>query len=295
LSDGRDLAVQFAGPPDGKAVFAFHGIPGSRLLPPAVETVATEFGVRFIGTDRPGFGRSDFQHGRTILDWPIDVAELADALGLDRFAVLGISSGSAYALAVALKLPDRVTRVGIAAGVTPKDLPVIRHKLAGIRVARPALWAIRRSPRLARAVYGFPARGLTKVPERAMAAMASGLSAPDQRALSRPEVAAYVLAMIREGLRAGGRGWAHGEMLLDADWGFEPSDISPDVPIHLWHGAEDSEVPVAHVERLTAELRNAELHVFPGEGHFSVTFNRLREIVRVLAGEPVAADRGPST
>lgn len=44
------------------------------------------------------------------------------------------------------------------------------------------------------------------------------------------------------------------------------SSISPDVPIHLWHGAEDTEVPVAHVERLAAALPNADLHVFPAKG-----------------------------
>ena len=46
--------------------------------------------------DRPGMGRSDFQPGRRIVDWPNDVLELATALGFDTFAVLGSSGGARW-------------------------------------------------------------------------------------------------------------------------------------------------------------------------------------------------------
>jgi pimeloyl-ACP methyl ester carboxylesterase len=50
-------------------------------------------GVHLVTIDRPGYGRSDHQPGRTVLDWPTDVQELAETLGLARFAVVAHSSG----------------------------------------------------------------------------------------------------------------------------------------------------------------------------------------------------------
>ena len=59
-----------------------------------------------IGIDRPGFGMSTYVKSYRIVDWPADVIELANALGLKRFAVAGISSGSPYALACARFIPE---------------------------------------------------------------------------------------------------------------------------------------------------------------------------------------------
>src|SRR5947209_6974833 len=94
------------------------------MAPPTVRPSSTSMvrRARVITVDRPGMGLSDFQPGRKVLDWPADVAALADALGLNRFAVLGFSGGCPFALACAFRLPERVTVLGIVSGVVPDDL-----------------------------------------------------------------------------------------------------------------------------------------------------------------------------
>jgi hypothetical protein len=93
LPDGRRLAYCECGARDGAPVFFFHGWPGSRLDFAPNDATAAAAGVRVIAVDRPGIGGSAPQGGRKVLDWPTDVAALADSLALDRFAVLGFSFG----------------------------------------------------------------------------------------------------------------------------------------------------------------------------------------------------------
>src|SRR5215469_15494010 len=87
LRDGRRLAFAEWGEPHGMPVIHHHGTPGSRLEHEGAPVVYQAAGVRVITPDRPGYGLSDPLPGRTLLDWPADVAELADALGLERFAI----------------------------------------------------------------------------------------------------------------------------------------------------------------------------------------------------------------
>jgi pimeloyl-ACP methyl ester carboxylesterase len=76
-----------------------------------------------IALDRPGYGLSDFRPGRAISDWPADVAQAADALGIGRFSVAGASGGGPYALACAREIPDRVVRAAVISGVGPFQVP----------------------------------------------------------------------------------------------------------------------------------------------------------------------------
>lgn len=78
---------------------------------------AAEAGIRLIAPDRPGMGGSDFQPGRRVIDWPADVAALAEHLALERFAVLGYSGGAPFAAAVGAMLPERVRSVSLVACV----------------------------------------------------------------------------------------------------------------------------------------------------------------------------------
>ncbi len=121
LSDGRMLSYDEYGPADGAPLFYFHGTPSSRLEWRLFggEPLATRLRLRVIAMDRPGMGLSTFQRGRRPSDWPADVAALADALGIERFAVLGFSGGGPYAAACAVALPTRLTSVAIVSGAAP--------------------------------------------------------------------------------------------------------------------------------------------------------------------------------
>src|SRR5690242_21633757 len=107
LRDGRALGYMEVGKSDGAPIFHFHGNGTSRLEVLTVQAVAENVGVRLIGLDRPGIGRSDAKAGYRLLDWPDDVVEVAEALGIERFAVEGLSGGGPYALACAYKTPHR--------------------------------------------------------------------------------------------------------------------------------------------------------------------------------------------
>ena len=114
LADGRTLAYAEWGGLGGRPVFYFHGMPSSRLFIPDPDAAVDEH-VRVIAPDRPGMGGSDPQPGHVVADWPADVVELADSLGLDRFSVVGWSAGAPYAFACAALIPERLTA---AAGTT---------------------------------------------------------------------------------------------------------------------------------------------------------------------------------
>src|SRR5206468_2751202 len=125
LRDGRSLAYAEYGSARGLPIIHCHGTPSSRVEGDLTfsGTVATELGVRIIVPDRPGMGRSDFQPGRRIVDWPDDVLALATALEFDTFAVLGSSGGAPYAAACGVLIPERVRVAGLLGGVAPVDAP----------------------------------------------------------------------------------------------------------------------------------------------------------------------------
>jgi pimeloyl-ACP methyl ester carboxylesterase len=124
VSGGRLLSYRGYGPADGQPVLFFPGTPGSAVEWSMWPSGSAErSGIRVIAVDKPGLGWSDWQPRRRVLDWPVDVTALADALGLQRFAVLGYSGGVPYALACVQLLPDRVSAVTLVGCVGPDEEP----------------------------------------------------------------------------------------------------------------------------------------------------------------------------
>ena len=123
LRDGRILAFLERGDPSGQPLLYFHGIPGCRLDAWGGAGLAARTGVRLIGVDRPGFGNSDPSSGRTLLDWPNDVSQLVDALGIKRFAVVGFSTNEPYTLTYNYRIPERVSSIFVITGLEPLNNP----------------------------------------------------------------------------------------------------------------------------------------------------------------------------
>lgn len=121
LSDGRYLAYDEYGDPDGTPVIFNHGFGDSRLLRHPDDAVTASLGVRVIAADPPGAGGSSPQPGRRMVDWGNDVEELVNALGLGTFNVAGHSGGAPHALAIPYRLPDRVGKIVLASPVAPLD------------------------------------------------------------------------------------------------------------------------------------------------------------------------------
>lgn len=270
LEDGRQLAYLRWGEGSHRVVFC-HGTPGSRLFRPPDPTLPVALDIDLVTVDRPGYGRSSRQPQRTLLDWPGDVAALADRLGWDQFTVIGISGGGPHALACALRLPERMTAVAVVSSVAPFWPGALHGMLAttwrGFQLAHLAPWLLR-----------LAARRASRDPERFLSRVRSELPDCDRSVLARPEVAAVVAENAAEALASDE--FAREMVLLRRDWGFTPADIR--VPVLLWHGEADRNVPVAHGHRLEAALSDCRPTFIPNAGHY-VIFDRWHEVLSTIA------------
>jgi pimeloyl-ACP methyl ester carboxylesterase len=285
LADGRGIAFDAVGPEDGVPVFFYHSLFSCRLIPDEAVAAAETHGVRLISPDRPGIGLSDFHRGRAVLDWPKDVAELADLLDIERFRIFGVSAGSAYVLASCVKTPERVARAAIASGLTPVDEAGVVHRIVP-RVIDPA---VKHSMLVSRFVHRLIINGMRRSPERAIDALNKTLPPCDQQVFGQPEISEYMIDCALEAARHGLRGWAYDDWVLNQPWGFTPADVPADIAVDVWWGAEDTSVPLAHGEQLAREIPGAILRVQQGAGHFGAMFGHFGEIfAQLVADDPPA-------
>jgi pimeloyl-ACP methyl ester carboxylesterase len=278
LGDGRAMGYAEYGARDGRPVFFFHGFGTTRVICPPDEELAVRLGLHLIAVDRPGIGLSEPLPGRRLLDWPRDVAELADLLGIGSFAVIGWSGGGPYALACGYALPERVSAVGLVSSPapltgTPESTYLRRLDRNAVRAAGRAPWVIR----LALWHWGRPQRrDATRFFEQSVAAMC----AADQAVLAEPELRDRMIANSAELYRHGGRGMYDEGLVLARPWGFQLGDIK--VPVTVWHGALDETVPMAMAEYLLRSIPTAQAKMHPGEGHH-LLYRRWPEILSALA------------
>lgn len=88
LRDGRKLAFDDVGDPAGYPVVWHHGSTTCRLLRHPDDSLAAAAALPLACVDRPGYGGSSPQTGRTLHGWADDVEQIADHLGLDRVMAL---------------------------------------------------------------------------------------------------------------------------------------------------------------------------------------------------------------
>lgn len=280
LRDGRRLGYAEFGAPGGRPVLLCHGFPASRLDGRLGHAAALRLNVRLIAPDRPGYGLSDLQPERRISDWPRDVLELADALSLGRFPVLGVSGGGPYALACAGTIPERLTSLGIVCGLGQAELG---KDTAGMNAFARASFALARSaPSLSQVFNRVLAPVLRSSPRLMLRLLASRLPPPDREVLSNPATFALFADSYREAFRKGGRGAALDMILYAKPWEIAVESIR--VPCHLWHGEQDTTVPVAMGKRLAAMLPDCRARFYADEGHFSLPVRRMDEILAALVG-----------
>lgn len=265
-ADGRQLAVKESGNPSGWPVFLLHGTPGSRLGPFPRAQVLYELGVRLITFDRPGYGRSDRFANRRVGDVAADVAAIADALGIDRFAVLGRSGGGPHALACAAMLPERVTRAAVLVGLAPLTAEGLDW-FAGMTDSNVSEYtaAAAGSESLV-ASLGLAARKIRADPASLVTTISQEMPESDQRVVADAGIRAMLVKNYAEAVRISADGWYDDILAFCSPWGFEPADIV--VPIKLWHGEDDRFSPVSHTRWLAREIPDAIAEVEPGSAHF---------------------------
>lgn len=253
LPDGRTLRAYDAPADETRlTVFWHHGTPNVGTPPEPLIPMSRE--IRWVSYDRPGYGGSTPHPGRDVASAAGDVAAIADALGIARFAVLGHSGGSPHALACAALLGDRVLAAVAGSGTAPFGADGLDW-FAGINAAGTA--------ELRAAVAGRAAleRVLTESeydPEM--------FTPADHAALAGPW--GWLGRIAGEALEGGIGGMVDDDLAYVAPWGFDPADTT--VPVLVLHGDDDRVVPPAHGRWLAARIPSAELWLRPGEGHVSV-------------------------
>ena len=277
LKDNRKLAYAEYGDPLGRPVFFFHCIPGSRLFCPSRE-VTRKAGVRLVIPDRPGSGLSDFQPGRRILDWPTDVAALADSLGVDRFAVVGHSGGGSYVAACAHQFPQRITAAAILSGIAPPETPHATRGMTslnklGFTFGRFIPWPVWL------AVIQLLYRQGLKDPEGVLDWSASQRPPADTALLANPEIREVCLHAGMEAFRQGMRAHAWETRLVVRPWGFRLDEIT--IPVSLWHGTADREVSITMGRYVASQIPGCHAEFCDGEGHL-LLFPHWQEILTQL-------------
>jgi pimeloyl-ACP methyl ester carboxylesterase len=279
LRDGRRLAWYEFGDPYGMPCVYMPGTPESGLAGGCYDRAAAEGGVRWISVDKPGYGHSDFAAGRSLCDWPGDVVELADHLGLSRFAAVGESGGGPHALALGVALADRLTTVVLLAGMGPGHERWVRKGMRPTNIM--FFWVSRCLPVALRVPLGVMRRASAS--PRLAARMEAGGPSADRRATADPEYRIRLKA-VPDAFRQGTRAAAQELSLFARPWGFELADVT--TPVHLWHGTDDVNVPLAVAQAVGCALPEAHEHIVDGAAH-AVGFERRREVMQIIveAGE----------
>jgi pimeloyl-ACP methyl ester carboxylesterase len=267
ISDARNLSYMEYGPSGGVPVFYFHGFPGSHedihLFNGA--ELAENLGLRIIAVNRPGYGDSDSQPGRSLSDWPTDVIALANHLGIDRFSILGYSGGGPSALSCAYSIPDRLEKVVVVSGMGPADAPEAKKGKAMF---------IPKAPKL---ILKGMSKMMVKKPEKIEANMLKGFPEVDQAILKDPKALDAMMKTMSEAFRSGYQGGLDDAKIYKSPWDFDLSQI--DQEVILWHGVKDENVKIETAEYLIENLPHCTQHIKPEEGHLSLIVLHSEEIL----------------
>ncbi len=279
LENGKNLGYTEFGDLSGISVIHFPGSGMSRLDGQHLHYEAKKRRIHLISVDRPGIGLSDYIKEYSILDIPNMIVELLDYLNIDELAVQGVSGGGPFALACSKVLSARIFVCNAISTMTPYTYGTDEM----VKENRTVLFLARRLPWL---LYIFLKlqSGMMKDRERIMTQIYKQkhrLPQKDAMLLDDPEYVDIFVESMIEGAKQGSKGLIQEFKLLTRDWGFQPCDISSTIPVHLWHGHQDKNVPITLVERMSFELKNASTHFFADEGH-SVVYHHCKDIFEVI-------------
>ena len=280
LEDGRDLAFADYGDPQGAVVFGFHGTPGSHRHIEPLAAAATRVGVRLIAPDRPGYGHSTFSPARALSDWPKDVLAIADELGVERFGVFGVSGGGPHAAACAHQLGEFLTGCVIVSG----SASLATHEdAAGMKpINRMFALLARRAPVVLRVPFGAINLAARLLPaSKLREQMLSDMPPADVAIASRPEIERALLDGMRHKHLTAAKAAAQDFTLLAKPWGFALEQIR--IPVHLWHGGQDVNVPLSHAKRQAELIADSTLHLADDKGHM-LLYEQSTDILETAAG-----------
>jgi pimeloyl-ACP methyl ester carboxylesterase len=288
LADGRRFGLACYGATDGQPVLALHGAPASRIMFDVTDRPAKELGLRLFCPERPGYGVTPKDKGATLETRAADLEVIADRLGLKRFAVLGVSGGGPYAVALAERLQTRVSGLALVSPMGPlaqfmaakREGTLGGHHGTVPRGHRLFFLELPKRRRLLALQAGIGARAFKAAPHSFAKIFARLLSRSDTRVLSQPHVEKSLVAMTVEALRQGVGGGMADLAIFSQPWPVDFQQVT--APSILWQGTADRIVPVAVSAWLAELLPNCRFERLEGAGHFWV-YDHAGEVLKGLA------------
>jgi pimeloyl-ACP methyl ester carboxylesterase len=257
LRDGRTLHTYDTGADGVTAplvVVWHHGTSNIGEPPEPLFAAGSRIGIRWLSYDRPGYGSSTPHPGRDLASAAADVSSLADALGVEKFTVMGHSGGANHALACAALLPERV----IAAACVAASAPLHAEGLdwfAGMADYGAA--QLHAAVQGRTALEGFLA-STPFDPEY--------FTTEDHAALAGTW--SWLLTVVRRAAGSGPGPVLDDNLAYVAPWGFDAAQVAS--PVLFLHGRQDRVIPSSHGEWLARHCPSAELWDRPDDGHISV-------------------------
>lgn len=281
LQDGRRLGFIEVGEPTGAPVILFHDLWGNRTLRHPDDGILQRIGIRLIGVDRPGYGLSTRNSGRSLMDVVDDVMLLSKALKLPQFSVLGYSAGGPYALACAYRFPEIIKRCAVVASLPPLD-----HG-PGYRAIHPFYGRLFQLAGGNEAFFRWLMRGFFWVDgqrsaDQVVRELGSALSRADQDVLSNIDLFNLRRDMWDDIRRAGSDALVDEMVTLTRSWGFHLQSIR--VPVDIWWGESDNFSSPLVGKRMEELLPSGKLTRVPQAGHL-VLFSHWQAILQALTAD----------
>jgi pimeloyl-ACP methyl ester carboxylesterase len=265
LRDGRTLSYIEFGDPTGHPIFYAHGGPGSRLEGKLFHEEALCRNYRFIATDRPGMGESTYLPNRKLLDYPKDITELADALGIDKFGVMGWSGGGAHTTVCGYAIPKRLLfNISFAGYTNFAQMPGAEEYLES-KMDQVSVGLSKKHPRLFKIFFDILSVSEKLFPESTYKAVMKTLCESDQKIAAEQDFKDVFIESQVEAFRQGSQGVTSDAAVHYVDWGFKLEEIL--FNLHVFHGTEDHLVPLEFGQHVSKIVPNCELHIMKGEGH----------------------------
>jgi pimeloyl-ACP methyl ester carboxylesterase len=272
--DGRNLLVESTGDPTGRALLFHNGTPTSRKIFQDTAEEANARGAHLLAYDRPGYGGSTPQPGRTVADSTQDVLAITKHFGIEQLAVWGISGGGPHTIAAAILLPDVVCAAATFASLAPyrtsdfdyfEGMPERKVRQRLLYFTDPV---------------GFQVHLQVSRQEIMNATddyLQAKLEAMPPGARVSPSFYKFSYETMQMAVQGGIEGYWEDYQAFYSDWGVDLA--SNTVPIQLWHGREDLDVPFQHSQWLSKAIPQSELHLTETDGHFSILENHRAEVM----------------
>ena len=283
LPGGGTVSFAEYGDAGGAPVLALHGAPASRLMFALADQAARRLELRLLAPDRPGYGFTPADGRPSLASRAAWLSRVADALGLERFAILAISGGAPYGVALASRLGERVSALALISPMGPVA-DYMATEAAGNHplglLHRCFFLSLPRREWLIGSLAGLARRLFLAAPARFGGAFARALSGADAQLLARPHVRDALVAVTREGLRSGPRGGILDLSIYAAPWGVDYRAIT--APAIVWQGLADRIVPMPSALHLASLIPRCRLVELDGAGHFWV-LDHVEEVLSELS------------